>query len=259
MQQNKISVYIPVLNEEAKIEDALKSVTWADEIIILDTGCTDSTIPIAKKYTDKIIPHTFQGFGKLRNAGMDACTYEWILSIDADERCTPELAHEIQTTLNAQDLKDAYWIPRLNWFMGRWIRHSGWYPDYCQPKLFKKSKFRYRSEDLVHEDWDLDGTLGYLKHDVLHFSYQNLSDIVRKIDSYSMLGAEKLKAEGKTGGFFKALMRAKWAFIRTYFLRLGFLDGKAGFVIALFNFEGTFYRYLQRSWKESGWDKPPKL
>jgi hypothetical protein len=118
---------------------------------------------------------------------------------------------------------------------------------------------RYRDKDLVHEGWDLDGKIGYLKYDVLHFSYQNLSDIVRKIDSYSELGAEKLRSRGKSGGFFKGLARGSWAFIRTYFFKLGFLDGKAGFIISLFNFEGTFYRYVSRDWKDKGWDKPPKF
>jgi len=255
----QVSVYIPVLNEESKIEDALKSVAWADEIIILDTGCTDNTINIAKKYTCTIIPYTFEGFGKLRNAGIDACSHDWVLSIDADERCTTQLAEEIQHTLASNHPNDAYWIPRLNWFMGRWIRHSGWYPDYCQPKLFRKNAMRYKDEDLVHEGWDVTGSIGYLQHDVLHFSYQDLSDIVRKIDHYAELGAEKLKIQNKRGGFFKALARAKWAFIRTYFIKLGFLDGKAGFVIAFFNTEETFYRYLGRDWKNKGWDKPPKF
>lgn len=256
---HKVSVYIPVLNEEEKIEDALKSVAWADEIVILDTGCTDRTIEIAQSYTSNIINYTFEGFGKLRNAGIDACANEWVLSIDADERCTPELAQEVQAILQQDQLKDGYWIPRRNWFMGRWIKHCGWYPDYCQPKLFKKTHMRYRDEDLVHEGWDLTGEIGYLQHDVLHFSYQNLSDVVRKIDSYSDLGAEKLRKKGSSGGFFKALSRSVWAFMRTYMLRLGFLDGKAGFVISLFNAEGTFYRYLSRDWKDKGWDKPPKF
>lgn len=255
----KISVYIPVLNEEAKIEDALKTVAWADEIVVIDTGCTDQTIPIAQSYGAKIVTHTFTGFGKLRNAGIDACSHDWILSIDADERCTLELIQEIQALLAHVPQHDAYWIPRRNWFMNRWIKHSGWYPDYCQPKLFKRQALRYRDEDVVHEDWDVVGSIGYLHHDVLHFSYQHLSDIVRKIDNYAKLGADKLEAKGKSGGFFKGLSRGIWAFIRIYFIKMGFLDGKAGFMIALFNFETTFYRYVMRDWKKQKWNTPPSV
>jgi len=255
----KISVYIPVLNEEDKIEDALKSVLWADEIVIIDTGCTDNTIAIALKYTNTIIPHTFQGFGKLRNAGIDACSNPWILSIDADERCTPELTQEIKQTLDKATLNDAYWIPRLNWFMGRWIRHSGWYPDYCQPKLFRKDAMRYNDEDIVHEGWKLTGTVGFLKANVIHFSFQDLSHIVKKMDNYALLGAEKLKENGRKGGFFTGLFRGFWSFFRTYILKRGFLDGKAGFIIALFNGIGVFNRYVTRAWKNNGWDQPPKL
>ncbi|MDX8384765.1 MAG: glycosyltransferase family 2 protein [Ghiorsea sp.] len=255
----KISVYIPVLNEEDKIEDALKSVSWADEITIIDTGCTDKTIEIARKYTSHIIPYTFVGFGRLRNAGIDACSHPWVLSIDADERCTPELASEIQHVLAQEKKHDAYWIPRKNWFMGKWIKHSGWYPDYCQPKLFRSTALRYRDEDLVHEGWDVQGSIGYLKCDVLHFSFQHLSDVIRKIDNYSELGAQKLKSHHKSGGILKAVSRGIWAFIRIYILKLGFLDGKAGFIIALTNFEGTFYRYAKLTWQEKGWNKPPKV
>lgn len=254
----KVSVYIPVLNEEDKIESALKSVQWADEIVIIDSGCTDNTIAIAQNYTQRIIPYQFEGFGKLRNFGVTQCSHDWILSIDADELCTPELAAEIRSTLASHSTHDAYFIPRKNWFMGKWIKHGGWYPDYCQPKLFKKTAMRYRDEDEVHEGWDVQGNIGYLKHDVLHFSFQNLSDVIRKIDSYSELGAEKLFRKNKSHGIGKAFLRGLWAFIRIYILKKGFLDGQAGFIIALSNFQGTFYRHAKHAWKKEQWNKPPQ-
>jgi glycosyltransferase involved in cell wall biosynthesis len=253
----KVSVYIPVLNEEAKIEAALESVAWADEIVIIDTGCTDATIDIARRYTDRIVPHTFEGFGRLRNFGIDQCTHEWILSIDADERCTAELRDAIRAAIEKDDADDAYWIARRNWFMGRWIMHGDWYPDYCQPKLFRKGSMRYRDDDVVHEGWDVTGSIGYLKGDVLHFSFASLSDVIRKIDSYSELGAEKLASQGKSYGIGKAFLRGLWAFIRIYILKRGFLDGGAGFVIALSNFQGTFYRHAKHAWKREGWERPP--
>jgi len=258
MRKVPVSVYIPVLNEADKIEAALQSVAWADEIVLIDTGCTDATVEIARRYTDRIVPHRFIGFGELRNFGIDQCRHDWIISLDADERCTAALGEEIAALLAGNPDCDAWFIPRRNWFMGRWIRHGDWYPDYCQPKLFRKRAMRYRSEDLVHEGWDVHGKIGYLKHDVLHFSFQNLSQVLRKIDSYSELGADKLAAQGKSHGIGKAFWRGLWAFVRIYILKRGFLDGAAGFVIALSNFQGTFYRHAKHAWMREGWQQPPE-
>jgi len=255
----KVSAYIPVLNEASRIETALKSLDWVDEIVIVDTGCTDETIDIAKRYTDHIVAHEFAGFGKLRNFGIDACSNEWIISIDADERCSPGLAQEIREVVQSSHALDAYWIPRRNWFMGRWIKHCGWYPDYCQPKLFRKGALRYRDTDLVHEGWDVQGSIGHLKNDVLHFSFQNLSHIIKKTDYYSDLGSEKLIQQQKNCSIPVAFFHGGWAFFRIYFLKLGFLDGGAGFVIALSNFEGTFYRYAKAAEHKNHWNQPPNI
>jgi len=254
----KVSVYIPVLNEEDKIRDALESVRWADEILVVDTGCTDGTIDIVRKYTDRIVATSFEGFGALRNKAVSLCTHDWIFSLDADERCTSTLRDEIIHTIRKSDVDDAYFIPRRNWFMGRWIKHCGWYPDYCQPKLFRKGAMHYREEDEVHEGWDVTGRIGYMKADVLHFSFRNLSDVIRKIDHYSDLGAEKLERQGKPHGLARALLRGLWAFFRIYVLKSGFLDGKAGFMIAFSNFQGTFYRHAKHAWRKEGWSKPPE-
>jgi len=254
---NKVSVYIPVLNEEKKIEDALKSVAWADEIVIIDTGCTDGTIDIARRFTDRIVPYQFDGFGRLRNFGIDQCSHEWILSLDADERCTSGMEEAIRNAINAPDAPQAFWISRINWFMGRWIRHGGWYPDYPQPKLFRKEALRYRDEDEVHEGWDVNGKIGHIDLDILHYSFEDLSQVIRKMDRYSELGAEKLVRQGKSHGVGKAFLRGLWAFIRVYILKLGFLDGTAGLVIAINDFQGTFYRYVKHAWKKEGWDQQP--
>jgi len=241
---NKISAYVPVLNEEDKIRDALKSISWVDEIVVVDTGCTDGTVKIAREYTDRIVQHPFEGFGALRNTAVSLCTHHWVVSLDADERCTPELRDEILATIRKPDAKDAYFIPRRNFFLGRWIRHCGWYPDYCQPKLFRKGGLTYRN-DMVHEGFDIHGSAGFLKQDILHLSFRDLSQVIQKMDRYSTLGAEQLAQQGKNNGMGKALLRGAWAFIRIYILKLGILDGWAGFVIALGNFEGTFYRYAK--------------
>jgi len=241
---DKISVFIPVLNEEDKIVDALESVQWADEIVVVDTGCTDRTVDIAQQYNCRIERLTFTGFGNLRNASVSLCNHDWILSIDADERVTPELKDEISAVLTDDEALETYFIPRRNFFMGRWIKHGGWYPDYCQPKLFRKGTLTYR-DDLVHEGFDIHGRLGYLTSDVLHYSFRDLSQIIAKMDRYSTLGAQKMAEQGKKTSMTSALLHGIGAFFRIYVLRLGFLDGWAGFVIALGNFEGTFYRYAK--------------
>jgi len=239
-----VSVFIPVLNEEDKISDALQSVAWADEIVVVDTGCTDRTINIARTYHCRIEHLNFEGFGNLRNASVSLCTHDWILSIDADERVTDELRDEIIATLENNTLHDAWFIPRRNYFMGRWIKHCGWYPDYCQPKLFRKGALTYH-DDMVHEGFDIHGSVGYLKNDVRHYSFRNLSEVIHKMDRYSTLGMQKLAQRGTRASLSSALLHGLGAFLRIYVLKLGFLDGWAGFVIALGNFEGTFYRYAK--------------
>jgi len=244
VNKHPVSVFIPVLNEADKIAAAIESVRWADEVLVIDTGCTDDTIPIARQLGCRIESLAFEGFGKLRNDAVALCTHDWVLSIDADERCTPELKSEILAALEQKPEYDLYYIPRRNYFMGREIRHCGWYPDYCQPKLFKKGALIYRN-DMVHEGFDIHGRLGYLKSDVLHFSFRDLEQVINKTNRYSTLGMQKMRQQGKTAGMGTALARGLWAFFRIYIIKLGFLDGWAGFVIALGNFEGTYYRYAK--------------
>lgn len=243
---NAISVFVPVLNEEDKIADALQSVQWADEIVVVDTGCTDRTIDIARQYGCRIEHLNFKGFGNLRNASVSLCKHDWILSIDADERVTPELQQEILDKVIDNDALDAYFIPRRNFFMGRWIKHCGWYPDYCQPKLFRKGALTYH-EDMVHEGFDIHGKVGHLKNDVLHYSFRDLSQVIAKMDRYSTLGMQKMAQQGRQASMASALLHGIGAFLRIYVLKRGFLDGWPGFVIALGNFEGTFYRYAKRT------------
>lgn len=251
----KVSVYVPVRDEADRLEAALQSVRWADEVVVIDTGGNPEVRSVAERYTDRIVSHTFQGFGRLRQAGVEACTHAWVLSIDADERCTPELAREIRETLRNPSA-DAYWIPRKNWFMGRWIRHCGWWPDYAQPKLFLKKALMY-ADDPVHEGWSIEGRVGFLHQPVVHFSFRDPGDVLRKIEAYSRLGSAKLLERKRPVSVLSAVLRGLWAFIRIYILKLGFLDGAAGFVIAISNFQGTFYRYLWATWTKKQWDRPP--
>jgi len=253
----KISVYILTCNEEAKIGAAIESVRWADEVVVVDSESTDNTVPMARTLGARVVDIPFKGFGSLRNAAIEACSHEWIFSLDADERCTPELAAEIRGILNASDPADAYYVPRKNWFLGRWIRHSGWYPDYRQPQLFRKGAIIFREEDEVHEGYRLEGRAGCLKNCVNQFPFRNLEQLQAKANRYSSLGADKLMRRGVTGSMAMALAHGLWAFLHIYIIKMGFLDGWAGFMIAFGNLEGTFYRYAKLTERQSGWNNPP--
>jgi glycosyltransferase involved in cell wall biosynthesis len=240
----RISVYLIAFNEADKIEAALRSVAWADEIVVADSNSTDSTAEIARRYTKRVIQVPFEGFGKLRNDVIDQLTGDWVFSLDADERCTTAAAAEIRRVIAEPDAADAYYVPRRNFFFGRWIRHSGWYPDYRQPQLFRRGRLRY-TEDAVHETFVLDGRLGRLQEPIAQVPFRDLAQVVHKMQRYSTLGVERLQKKGKTPSMAAALAHGLAAFLRHYVFRAGFLDGWAGFVIAFSNFEGTFYRYAK--------------
>jgi len=252
----KLSAYILTYNEEAKIEAALKSISWADEIVVVDSGSTDRTIDLAKSYNARVVHVEFEGFGKLRNSAVAACSYDMVLSIDADERCTPEARDEILSIIADPDAADAYLIPRRNYFMGKWIKHCGWYPDYRQPQLFRRTSMVYRDEDLVHEGYVVNGKVGRLKNAIWQIPFKDLSQVIAKMERYSNLGADKLKARNVSGSMTKALVHGIGNFLRLYVLKLGFLDGWAGFVIAMSNFEGSFYKYAKMVEKDSNWGSP---
>ena len=242
----QLSVYILAYNEEAKISDTIKSVTWADEIVVIDSFSTDRTVEISKELGAKVVQVKFEGFGKLRMAGIENTSHEWIFSIDSDERCTPEAKEEILSTIVSENSKGIYFIPRRNIFMGKKIRFCGWYPNYRQPQLFKRGKMTYESKDLVHEDYRVEGEIGYLKKSIIQIPFLTISEILQKMDRYSELGAEKIIDKKKEcPSIFNIIFRSLWTFIRIYILRLGILDGWAGFVIAFSNMEGTFYRYAK--------------
>jgi glycosyltransferase involved in cell wall biosynthesis len=240
----RLSVYLIAFNEADKIEAALRSVAWADEIVVADSQSTDATAEIARRYTERVIQVPFEGFGKLRNDVIEQLTGDWIFSLDADERCTVAAAEEIRRVIQDPNAADAYLVPRRNFFFGRWIRHSGWYPDYRQPQLFRRGKLRYTT-DAVHETYVLDGRLGRLQEPIAQVPFRNLAQVLHKTQRYSTLGVERLEQRGKAPSMAAALAHGAAAFLRHYVLRAGFLDGWAGFVIALSNFEGTFYRYAK--------------
>lgn len=243
---NKISVYIIAYNQASKIEAAINSVLWADEVIVVDSHSTDGTTELAEKLGARIVQVPFQGFGDLRNQAIAACHYDWIFSLDSDERCTPEVRDEILSIINSDDALDIYKVPRKNYFMGRWIKHCGWYPDYRQPQLFRKGALSYEN-DIVHENYHChsEKPMGYLKNPIWQIPFQNLSEMMQKANRYSTLGVDRLKRKYKKASMSLALTHTLWTFIKVYILKRGFLDGWPGFVIAMGHSYGAFYRYAK--------------
>ena len=253
----KISVYIIAFNEVEKIRDCINSVLWADEIIVADSHSTDGTSEIAIELGAKVVHIPFNGYGDLRNQAINHCNSDWIFSLDSDERCTIEVRDEIIKLIENAPL-DIYRVPRKNFFMGRWIKHSGWYPNFRQPQLFKNGKMIY-TMDSVHEGYisHSNKKIGTITNIIWKIPFKNTEEVVHKANRYSSLGVKKLQEKGVNGSVFKAFLHGLWAFIKHYIFKLGFLDGGPGFVIAFGNFEGTFYRYIKLTEAQQNW-KPPE-
>ena len=253
----EISVYIIAFNEAEKIRDCISSVLWADEIILADSYSTDDTAKIAESLGAKVVQIPFDGYGNLRNKAISHCSKDWILSIDSDERCTVAFRDEVLSIINKTDL-DIFLVPRKNYFMGKWIKFSGWYPNYRQPQLFRNGKLSYDSK-AVHEGFISysDKKIGKVKSNIWQLPFKNFEEVAYKANRYSSLGVEKLHAKNINASVSKAFLHGAWAFVKHYIFKLGFLDGGAGFVIAVGNFEGTFYRYIKLLESQSNWT-PPK-
>lgn len=238
----RLSVIIITFNEARNIDDCLRSVAWADEIIVLDSGSDDDTVERCRAFNARVEITDWPGFGAQKNRALERARGEWVLSLDADERVSPELRAEIEQAMAAATFS-AWRMPRRSWFCGRFMRHGGWYPDYII-RLFRRDQARF-SEDLVHERLIPSGPVGTLRHPLLHYPYRTLEQVLAKIDHYSTAGARQKHAQGRRGGLARALLHGSWAFLRTYILRLGFLDGRQGFLLATMNAETTYYRYLK--------------
>lgn len=250
----KISVYILAFNQIDKIGPAIKSVLWADEIVVVDSHSTDGTTELAEKLGARVIHVPFCGFGELRNRAVAACRYDWIFSLDSDERCTVAVRDEILSIIHAQNSLDIYCIPRKNYFMGRWIKHGGWFPDYRQPQLFRRGSLSY-VPDVVHENYIRHSPrpMGYLTHSIWQIPFQNLTEMMYKANRYSSLGVERLKKKYRTASMRAAVVHAAWTFFKVYILKRGFLDGWPGLIIAMGHSYGAFYRYAKFYEEESQW------
>ena len=251
----KLSVCILTKDDADTVAGAIASARFADDVVVVDNGSTDRTVEIATALGVRIVHISVINYGELRTRAAEAGSHEWILSLDADERCTPEVRDEILALLATEPAHDAYRVPRRNYMMGRWIKGSGWYPNYRGMQLFRKDRMRYTT-DMTHEGCVLvgDGQPGKLQHDILHFPYRNLEELVYKVNIYSSLGAQKLAP--RRVSMWTAFGHGVWGFIKHFVLKAGFRDGWAGFVIALGTFEERFYRYAKRTEDINGWASP---
>ncbi len=239
----KLSVAIITHNEEKDIRDCLESVKWADEIVIVDSFSNDRTVEICREYIDKVYQREWSGFSNQKNNAIDLTTNQWVLIVDADERITEGLRLEITEILkNSPDL-DGYFIPRKSYFLGRWIRYSGWYPDYSV-RLFRKDKGRFEQRE-VHESVRIDGKTGKLKNPLEHYTYRSLSEYIKRMDKYSTLAANEMVRMGKKAGIGSIISRPIFTFLRMYILRQGFREGIYGLLLAILYSYYTFAKYAK--------------
>lgn len=238
----RLSAIVITKNEAAKIGACLDSVDFCDETIVVDSGSADETVALAEARGARVVQRAWSGFGPQKNFALSLARGEWVLSLDADERVSDALAEQIRKAIDDGDA-DGYEMPRLSTFCGRPMRHSGWYPDYVL-RLFRREKGRF-TNDPVHERVICQGRLRRLTEPLIHHPVERLEDALSRMDRYSTAGADMLAESGRKVSFFTGILRGFWAFFRTFFLRLGFLDGREGFLLAVANAEGTYYRYMK--------------
>ncbi|MGQ0523143.1 MAG: glycosyltransferase family 2 protein [Betaproteobacteria bacterium] len=240
----RLSVIVITKNEEAVIRRCLESVQWADEIVVVDSGSTDGTVEIARQLGARtFVTPDWPGPGPQRNRAIDQVTAEWILALDADEWVSTELRDEIVNALGTAGELAGYRIPRLSSYCGRRMRHGGWWPDYVS-RLFRRGHARFGG-GIVHDHLIPEGPLGKLRNPLLHEAITDLDDMLNKLNSYSSWGAQTLHEKGRRAGLGTALGHGAWTFLKTYFFRAGFLDGREGFMLAVSNAEGAYYKYLK--------------
>lgn len=242
--KTSLSVVIITYNEEDRIEDCIKSVSFADEVLVVDSESTDDTIDIARSLGAKVIVKPWRGFSLQKQFAVDRCTHEWVLILDADER-VPASTRDIIKSELGDDLKwiKAFSFKRKNFINNRWIRHSGWWPDRVI-RLVKKDSGSFDRRH-VHEKWVVHGGVKHLNAVIEHHPYRRYSEMVKKMDSYSTLGAKDLNATGFNVNHFTPIGHGLWAFIRTYILERGILDGFDGLMISLMNGMGSFLKYAK--------------
>ena len=239
----KLSVTIITKNEAADIEAALASVAWADEIVVVDSHSTDDTAAVARRHTDRVVVRDWPGYGAQKNYAASIAAYDWILSLDADERATPELATEIRARLAGAPREAAFRIPRVTWHLGRWIRTTDWYPDY-QLRLYDRRAAEWTGA-LVHEAVGVRGAVGQLRAELQHYAYRDIADHLETIDRYTTLAARQMHDAGRRAGIGGLIVHPPLAFLRNYVARGGCRDGAAGLIISSMNAYYVFLKFAK--------------
>jgi len=239
-----LSVCVICFNEEKNIRRCLESLSWADEVIVVDSISEDKTVEIAGEYTNSVFQRPWTGYVDQKNFALEKAHGDWILSIDADEEIKPVLRDEILSEIVKHDAKNGYKIPRRSYYQGRWINHSGFYPD-RQLRLFRRGKGTWVGKR-VHERVRIQGSIGVLRNDLSHYPYNGaVSGQVQTVDKFSSLIAEDMYEKGKRYHFLMLILRPFFKFVEVYFLKLGILDGIAGLVIAVNSAHAMFIRYVK--------------
>ena len=237
-----LSVVIVTKNEAHNIVSCIESVSWAQEVIVLDSGSIDDTVKLASGAGAKVIQTDWLGYGPQQNRGIDAASCDWIYSLDADERITPALADEIQLAMT-QNKFNVFNVPRRSLFVRKFMNYSGWSPDYTR-RLFKKGTARFTNHE-IHANLATEESVGYLKEPMIHYSFHNYHSVIDKMNRYSTGGANDLNARGHRGSVLSAIGHGFWAFIKTYFIKAAFLDGQQGLILAIASAEGSYYKHLK--------------
>jgi glycosyltransferase involved in cell wall biosynthesis len=236
----RLSAAIITLNEERNVARVVESLRCCDEIVIVDSGSTDRTVEIARELGVCVLENPWPGYAAQKNFAAEHCSNDWILSLDADESLSEALEGDIWQIKKNGPRFDAYTMPRMAQYLGRWILHSGWYPD-RKVRLYDRRRARWTG-DFVHESVAVEGTVGHLESNLLHFTCNSLSEHLKTMDRYTTLAAEQLVFQGKQVGWRQLLLNPPWTFFRTYFLSAGFLDGPEGLAIA---YMAAFYNFLK--------------
>jgi glycosyltransferase involved in cell wall biosynthesis len=238
----KITATIVTLNEERNIARAIESLRCCDEILVVDSGSVDRTVELAEKLGARVIEAGWRGYAPQKNWAAEQATNDWILALDADEALSEALEAEIWNLKKKGPQFEAYTMPRLARYLGRWILHSGWYPD-RKVRLYYRAKAKWVG-DVVHESVQAEGRIGHLEANILHFTCDSLSEHLKSLDRYTTLAAEDLATRKVPIGLWRLIVDPPWTFVKTYFLQRGFQDGLEGLIIA---YMAAFYTFLKYS------------
>lgn len=239
----KVTATVITRNEADHIAAALQSVSWADEVVVVDSHSTDDTVALARQHTPHVVVRDWNGYIDQKNHAASLASHDWILSIDADERVTPELAREIQARLAAQPAEAAYRIPRVTWHLGRWVRTTDWYPDY-QLRLYDRRAAEWTGR-YVHEAVTVRGATGQLSGELQHYAYRDIADHLETIDRYTTLAARQMHEDGRRAGVLQIAGHPPLAFLRNYIARGGIRDGLPGFIISACNAYYVFLKFAK--------------